>query len=859
MIEFENYWPLLFVGLVPFYWWAHGRTLTDFNRAHLRLSTTIRSLLTVALVLALMQPVMNGSGNGVSVAYLLDVSESISPQAMESAIEWIAQANAEGNPDHSVFIPFAANSLVLENLEELRTVQVSSRPVEGAVDQSATNLEGSLNRAMRHLAPNHLQRIVMLTDGNENAGKVKDSVLKMRQEGVPVFTVPVQARVTGDTWIEAVMSPERVTSEELFPLEVHAYSQTAKNGTIEIRHADEILETRDVALDEGINRIGFETLVGDTGPITLEVELRVDGERFVDNNTFRESLVVVGQPRVLYIEGRPESAHYLADVLEMEGIEVDTIEVSGVPTNVNQFDAYDAVILSDVRADELTGGQMDAMATYVRDLGGGFILAAGDSVFGEDGYSETVIEEILPIRFDLERDKTSVALIIVLDKSGSMGGQKIELAKEASKAAVDVLENDHLIGIIAFDYNYYWPVRFQSASNREAINQSVSMIIAGGETNIYPALREANLELTGVESEVRHVILLSDGRSLPDDYIGLVESMAAEKMTVSTVAVGNGADRELLSNIAEWGEGRSYFIEDANMVPQIFTEETQLATQGTLEEEPFVPIVTKDVDVFNGIDFLNAPPLLGFVSTLAKDTAEVLLEDVEEKPILARWQYGLGKTAAFTSDVKDRWAAEWLTWEGYPKLWPQLVRETMRRQEDGELDMKIEKDGSTANITVTATTKAGGFRNALESQIRVVDPQQNASVVDLNQSGPGTYEAEVRVDQQGTFVFQIIGDDGNLSRILPYSYPDEFHFYPPDVDLLGEVSSVTGGKFQPTTADIFSTGGETVVRRVPLWPYLALVALLLYLTDLLLRRIRLFEGAQPATVRAVPARSPLRS
>jgi len=196
----------------------------------------------------------------------------------------------------------------------------------------------------------------MLTDGNENAGKVKDSVLKMRQEGVPVFTVPVQARVTGDTWIEAVMSPERVTSEELFPLEVHAYSQTAKNGTIEIRHADEILETRDVALDEGINRIGFETLVGDTGPITLEVELRVDGERFVDNNTFRESLVVVGQPRVLYIEGRPESAHYLADVLEMEGIEVDTIEVSGVPTNVNQFDAYDAVILSDVRADELSGG-----------------------------------------------------------------------------------------------------------------------------------------------------------------------------------------------------------------------------------------------------------------------------------------------------------------------------------------------------------------------------------------------------------------------------------------------------------------------------------------------------------------------
>ena len=449
-----------------------------------------------------------------------------------------------------------------------------------------------------------------------------------------------------------------------------------------------------------------------------------------------------------------------------------------------------------------------------------------------------------------------MALIIVLDKSGSMGGQKIELAKEASKAAVDVLEDDHLIGIIAFDYNYYWPVRLQSARNRVDINQSVSMIIAGGETNIYPALREANLQLTGLQAEVRHVILLSDGRSLPDDYIGLVESMSDDKMTVSTVAVGNGADRELLSNIAEWGQGRSYFIEDALMVPQIFTEETQLATQGTLEEEPFVPVVTKDVEAFKGIDFENAPPLLGFLSTIAKDTSEVLLEAAEEKPILVRWQYGLGKTVAFTSGVKDRWAAEWLRWEGYTKFWPQLVRETMRRQEDGELDMRIEKEGDEAHITITATDEDGGFRNELESQIRVVDPRQNTSVIDIHQSGPGTYEAQFPVDQPGPFVFRMIGDETNVSRILPYSYPDEYHFYPPDVDLLQEVSSVTGGKFQPTAADIFSTGGETVVRRVPLWPYLAIAALLLYLTDLLLRRIRLFEGTVATeTTRTEPSRS----
>ena len=856
MIAFQNYWPLLLFGLVPFFWWVQKQTLTDFNPTHLKLATVVRSALALMLLLALMQPVVNSTGRWLSVVYLLDVSHSSSPQAIESAIDWIAETNAQGDPEHSLFLPFANNSMVFDDLEQLRTVQVSNRAVDGSIDQSGTNLEAALNRAMHSFAPNHLKRLVVLTDGNENAGMVKETVLKMKQEGIQVFAAPIQSRTTGDAWIETVMVPERATRDELFPLEVHAYSQTSRPAMIQVRLGDEVLATKTVHLEEGINRIGFETRIDEVGSVTLEAELTAEADGFLDNNVYRESLLVEGRPSVLYIEGRPDSAHYLTDVLELEGIEIETMGPEAIPTRAEGFDLYETVILSDVRADQISARQMNAIKRYVENLGGGFILAGGEAVFGENGYSQTQVEEILPVRFELERDEASVALIIVLDKSGSMGGQKIELAKEASKAAVEVLLDDHLIGIIAFDYNYYWPVRLQRASNRENINQSVSMIIAGGETNIYPALREARLQLTGIEAEVRHVILLSDGRSLPDDYVGLVESMAEEKMTVSTVAVGNGADRELLSNIAEWGEGRSYFIEDATMVPQIFTEETQLATQGTLREEPFQPTVVKDVEAFKGIDFRNAPPLLGYVATIAKDTSEVLLEAKEEMPLLARWQYGLGKTVAFTSDVKNRWAAEWLTWDGYGKFWPQMVRETMRRRDDENIDLRIEKEGDEAHIVITAFDDEGGFRNGLDSQIRVVDPRQNAYVIDVHQSGPGTYEARFPVNQRGPFSFRVIGDEAGVERTLSYSYPDEYHFYPPNVDLLQEVASVTGGKYQPTGADIFATQGQSTPRQTPLWPYLALVALLLYLTDLLLRRVRLFEeGTEPQVARKAASRS----
>jgi Ca-activated chloride channel family protein len=348
--------------------------------------------------------------------------------------------------------------------------------------------------------------------------------------------------------------------------------------------------------------------------------------------------------------------------------------------------------------------------------------------------------------------------------------------------------------------------------------------------------------LAGSSTQVKHVILLSDGRSLPDDFEGLTKKMADSKITVSTVAVGNGADRELLQQIANWGHGRTYYLEDPAAVPQIFTEETELATGKTLREESFKPVVKKNVEAFKGIDFATAPPLLGYVATKSKDTSEVLLESKRKDPILARWQYGLGKSAAFLSDLKDRWAVDWLRWNGYPKFWSQLVRETMRRRDDNEFDFRVVKDGDAAKISINAIRKDGQFRNKLETQVRVVGPDQNVSEVAVHQVGPGAYEAKYPLGKKGSYLFRAAGaDTGGASRVLAYSYPDEYHFYPPNTELLRSISNETKGRFQPRPEDIFDANGESTALPTPLWPYLAALALLLYLADVLLRRVRLFE------------------
>ncbi len=338
-------------------------------------------------------------------------------------------------------------------------------------------------------------------------------------------------------------------------------------------------------------------------------------------------------------------------------------------------------------------------------------------------------------------------------------------------------------------------------------------------------------------SEIKHVILLSDGHTGRDPFQSLVEKMAQARITVSTVALGAAADRDLLAKIAGWGKGRTYYVTDASHVPQVFTYEAELTTGSTLRESPFTPVVKKKAQVLKGIDFENAPDLLGYAVAKAKEKSEVLLESPREDPLFVRWQYGLGRTAAFTSDLKDRWAVNWLRWNGYSKFWSQLVRETMRPRDNSELNLSVVRDGDHARITADAIQKDGKFLNNGEFQLSVVQPDQSISNVPLPQVGPGSYEVQFPLKQEGSYVFHVTGENAGASRTLAYSYPDEYHLHEPNVDLLRAISDETKGKFQPAGLDIFATHGETTILPMPLWPYLASIALVLYFADIFLRRV----------------------
>ena len=114
----------------------------------------------------------------------------------------------------------------------------------------------------------------------------------------------------------------------------------------------------------------------------------------------------------------------------------------------------------------------------------GSFFAAGETSYGEEGYSDTIVERILPVEFRVEEKWKDLSLIIVLDKSYSMYGRKIALAKEATKAALDLLEETHRFGVITFDWNPYTTIPLQ-LSHQQGLHQRRHQPYPGERANQY--------------------------------------------------------------------------------------------------------------------------------------------------------------------------------------------------------------------------------------------------------------------------------------------------------------------------------------------------------------------------------------
>jgi uncharacterized protein (DUF58 family) len=497
---------------------------------------------------------------------------------------------------------------------------------------------------------------------------------------------------------------------------------------------------------------------------------------------------------------------------------------------------------------------MSALAEWVEHDGGGVLIAGGESVYGEDGtpgstggYRHTELERLMPVTFE-RKDEPEVALIIVLDKSWSMAGQVMELCKAAAQAAVDVLADEQSVGVVTFNDGLNWDVTLRNVGkNREWIRKTIGAIEPSGHTLIYPAVEQAYLALKDARARAKHVVLLSDGRSYPDDYEGLVTKMVEAKMTVSSIAVGPAADVELLTNIAKWGKGRSYAVEDAKEVPQIFVKEAKNAATPAFDEKA-LKAVLKTRAFLEGVDFAQAPRLRGRTATVLKDTALELLATEDGDPLLAFWPIGLGRTAVFASDVKDRWASDWVRWRGYGPFFSAIVH-ALERQRPPALEITLAEEavrGTARPLTVTVEARdpKGRFRDLLTMPVEVKSGDGATAKLAARQVAPGRYQARVTADaRQPLTVTASQAGVAAPSRLILPDPNAEYRFNPGDTVVLRSIATATGGVWHATPEQLRDTAGSRQTVRRALWPGLVVFGLVMWLVDVLMRRVRVFEEA----------------
>jgi hypothetical protein len=431
-----------------------------------------------------------------------------------------------------------------------------------------------------------------------------------------------------------------------------------------------------------------------------------------------------------------------------------------------------------------------------------------------------------------------------------MEGKSMELCKTAAQAAVDVMADESALGVLTFDDRYEWNIPIQNVgANRADIRRKIAAIFPGGETLIFPALEQAYFAMQASKARVKHVVLLSDGKSYPDEYEALVGKMVKANITVSTVAVGPGADPILLRNIAQWGKGRAHRVSDANDLPQIFVKEARDASRPAFDENSITPVV-KTPAFLSGVDLKHMPPLLGRTATVLKDTALEVLATPADDPLLAFWPIGLGRTAVFASDVKDRWAARWVGWREYGPFFTALIRALERRRPPAvTLDAvpgPLHSAARSVAISVEARDQAGQYRDLLRPVVTVQDQGEEPVDVNLRQVAPGRYEASVVANAARPLTIAMSGTEagdgiGVHSRVILPDSAAELRFKPGDEALLRSIASATGGQWHPTSASLAAPTKDRRLRHRQLWPALAGLALALWFVDLGLRRVRLFD------------------
>lgn len=838
-ISFQNPWALgLLLPAALFLWRYSGRS--RYLKEARPLVLACRSLLLCLLILALAQPSLVKSFTGQSVVFLVDQSRSV--ENSPDFTGWINESLSSAKPeDQGAVLSFARRSQLLKPFTMERLAAGSTADV----DPDFTGIEAALKAAYSLFPADSNRRIILISDGLETDGDSLSFARILAAQNIPVDILPVEVEPGAEVAVLDLTLPRQSYPGQQILLEIALQSTVNTGAELSLFWGGSLIYQGPVSLAAGRQSFSIPVTVDGEGFQRVQAVIEPRQDTLLQNNQIQGLTFVEAPPRVLIAEGAAGKGTAIYHSLTAGGAKAELVSAEQLPGTLAGLAGYRAIYLIDVPAYRLAEQQLQNLETFVNTLGGGLVAVGGKNSFGLGLYQDTPLEKLLPVNMEVEEQEEmpGLDLVLVIDRSGSMTGDKINMAKNAAITSLDVLKERDRLAIITFNDQYQIHLPPTELTDKQQVEGSIAEIAAGGGTIIYPALEQA-VELLAGSSKSKHIILLSDGQEGRSySYGALLSRMVEQGISLSTIALGSDADQTFMQRLADNLDGRYYHVPQSADLPGIFLQETALAGGDYLVEEEFRPAVVDS----SFRSFASVKPLFtGYVASTPKPLAEVLLTTHREHPLLSRWQYGLGRAIAFNSDSYGLWSREFLQHPDFAGFWADTLSWVVPQLSSGDLALDVRLAGGGAEISALTgepliegeSIKVTVMKENLEPQELVLKPE-----------GSSRYSARLEQVTEGIYLFNArrTGNGSTVSQAVSgfaVPYPPEFKI--PSTsgrELLEEICAQTGGRVLKHPREVFSAPFEPVRRSTGITFWLLLAAALLWPADIALRR---FGVALPA-------------
>jgi Mg-chelatase subunit ChlD len=824
-------------------------------------AVAIRALGFIALGIVLAGPLIARPSPVGATVFVVDRSRSMGDDNAALIADQIVDALAS-RADHEPvgLVAFAERASVVFPVGELTAAtdrtSIATLLVNADIgSRDYTDAAGAL-RLAEALPTAGGRRLVLFSDGRETIGKARDWAAGAAGRGIVIDALaPDSRRRPNDLRVADLRAPASTWQGDDVEIEAVIAGDTAGDVRVQLRvdggatGQQTVKLTAGTAGANGTARFTLKPLA--EGYHALRVEIVNPGnDPIADNNALHAATVVRDRPSVLIVEGTRNNAFFLHRALERSQFEVTTRGPGDVPTRAADLAIYDSIVLADVPATALSVERQAALQEYVRSLGRGLVVTGGNNSFGRGEYENSLLEETLPLRVKPrdEGKRPPVALLLIVDVSGSMdlpnpGPTKMDMAKSAAIGAVRALSPGDQVAVLAFADTTLWVSRLRTLNGQADINavvDQISRLEADGVTEMGEALRTGIDELRNSNAATKHIIFLSDGQpTTPFNPSDMAARARSADITLSTIAIGEQADTKLMETLAKGANGRYHFAARPQDIPRLTLEETEQLGGKTVATGDFRAVQTAPSPIMRGLEAGRLPTLAGYQITEAKPDAQVVLQSGRSEPILAQWQYGLGRVVAWTSDLSQELAVNWKDSESYAPFWNQAVRWTLPAAVSPYFRVSTVQDGHDLILAVDAFDN-GATVNLIQTNARLRTP--SGAIVDLvlPQTAPGRYEVRLAAPEAGSYGLDLRQqrESGRVADPNGFSVPYPAELRGPTVgdSILGSLADRTGGRVLPSADQLFDTSVLTNAPRfAPFWQPFAIAALLLFLLDIALR------------------------